>query len=174
VTVTLVVVAALGLTWLRVVQSMSTGVNERPIGQARGVVWDGRVFLTASQLQRYFDAKGISYTQWVRRHPALFGGNRTPVESAATKPATVPVSESTERLTAEPVVTGSSSKSLTATLLTIFLVSSSILLGGSALVPSRHAPSAVQRLYANSDRRTVVFVAATAMLVGLGLSQYMN
>ncbi len=153
---------------------MKTGVDERPIGQPQGIVWDGRVFPTALQLQAYFKARGISYTQWVHRHPALFGGNQAPVVSAATKDARAPDAKSTERRTVAPAGTGSSSKSLAATLLTIFLVSCGIALGGSALVPARHAPGAIQRLYSNPDRRTAAFVAAVAMLLGLGLSQYLS
>jgi hypothetical protein len=54
--------------------------------------------------------------------------------------------------------------------LTIFLVVGGLALGASALIPERIAPGAVQRLYAEPDRRIIALAAALAMLLGYGVS----
>jgi hypothetical protein len=58
--------------------------------------------------------------------------------------------------------------------LTILFLVVGIVLGASAMVPPRYAPVAVQRFYADPDRRIVVLAAATAILLGFGVSFYLT
>lgn len=71
--VTLMLAAALVLVWLRVVSTLTEQIEPRPpIGQPRAIVWNNRVFTADSQLKRYLEAKGASYTRWVSKHPSAF------------------------------------------------------------------------------------------------------
>jgi hypothetical protein len=58
--------------------------------------------------------------------------------------------------------------------LTLLLLVAGLVLGGSAALPPRYAPVAVQRFYAGSDRRMVALAAATAILMGFGVSFYLG
>jgi hypothetical protein len=42
------------------------------------------------------------------------------------------------------------------------------------VLPVRYAPEAVARFYAESDRRLVALAAATAILLGFGVSFYLT
>jgi hypothetical protein len=73
ITVTLVLLAALVLVWAKAISMLTTHIDPKPpIGQPQGVVWQSRVFTTEAQLQRYLNAKGLSYSRWAARHPAAF------------------------------------------------------------------------------------------------------
>jgi len=73
VVMTVVLLGALVLVWARVVSTLTANVEKKPpIGQPRAVVWQNRVFTTEAQLRRYLQAKGLSYSRWVSRHPAAF------------------------------------------------------------------------------------------------------
>ena len=70
---TIVLMGALVLVWAKVVGMLTEKIDPKPpIGQPRGVVWQDRVFTTEGQLHRYLNAKGLSYSRWVSRHPAAF------------------------------------------------------------------------------------------------------
>ena len=70
---TIVLLGALVLVWAKVVSTLTAQVEKKPpIGQPRGVVWQGRVFTTEGQLRRYLNAKDLSYSRWVSLHPAAF------------------------------------------------------------------------------------------------------
>lgn len=69
----IVLLGALVLVWAKVISTLTASIEKKPpIGQPRGVVWQHRVFTTEGQLRRYLDAKGLSYSRWVSRHPAAF------------------------------------------------------------------------------------------------------
>ena len=73
VTLTLVLAAALVLVWARVVSTLTAKIEPKPpIGQPRAVVWQNRVFTTEGQLRHYLQARDLSYSRWVSRHPAAF------------------------------------------------------------------------------------------------------
>ena len=58
--------------------------------------------------------------------------------------------------------------------LTVLLLVAGLMLGGSAVLPVRYAPESVARFYAESDRRLVALAAATAILLGFGVSFYLT
>jgi hypothetical protein len=73
VVMTVVLLGALVLVWARVVSTLTANVEKNPpIGQPRAVVWQNRVFTTEAQIRRYLQAKDLSYSRWVSRHPAAF------------------------------------------------------------------------------------------------------
>jgi hypothetical protein len=70
---TLVLLGALVLVWAKVVSTLTASIEKKPpIGQPRAVVWQNRVFTTEGQLRHYLNAKHVSYSRWVSRHPAAF------------------------------------------------------------------------------------------------------
>jgi hypothetical protein len=40
---------------------------------AKGIVWQGRTFVTRRDFARWLRARGVSYAAWARRHPSLAG-----------------------------------------------------------------------------------------------------
>jgi hypothetical protein len=176
--VTVVLAAGLAIVWVRVVQTLTAPPNPpRAVGEPGGLVWDERVFTTPSQLKAYLNSKGLSYSRWVARHPTAFG---TPAPVSARHPTSTtktvkskPKPTSHHRVAA-PAVTDTRSRPLTSLVLTILLLVGGVILGGSAMLPPRYAPVAVQRLYADPDRRMVALAAATAILFGFGVSFYLT
>lgn len=172
--ITVVLAAGLALVWARVVQTLKEPANApKAVGQPGALVWDGRVFTTPTQLKSYLASKGLSYSRWAARHPTAFGApastvakHRTTTKTKTTKPATHHV--------AVPTVSVTKSRPLTSMVLTILLLIAGLVLGGSALMPPRYAPAAVQHLYADPDRRMVALAAATAILLGFGVSFYLT
>lgn len=70
---TIVLLGALVLVWAKVIGTLTEKIEKKPpIGQPRAVVWQNRVFTTEGQLRHYLNAKGLSYSRWVSRHPAAF------------------------------------------------------------------------------------------------------
>jgi hypothetical protein len=70
---TIVLLGALVLVWAKVISTLTATIEKKPpIGQPRAVVWQNRVFTSEGQLRHYLNAKGLSYTRWVSRHPAAF------------------------------------------------------------------------------------------------------
>jgi hypothetical protein len=73
ITMTLVLLGALVLVWAKAINTLTSHIDPKPpIGQPRAVVWQNRVFTTEAQLRRFLQAKGLSYSRWVSRHPAAF------------------------------------------------------------------------------------------------------
>ena len=71
--VALAVGAALLVVWGRVVKELTAPPQPAaPIGQPQAIVWDRHVFTSDRQLKRFLTAKGLSYTQWVTRHPSAY------------------------------------------------------------------------------------------------------
>jgi hypothetical protein len=69
----LVLMGALVIVWVKVVSTLTSNIEPKPpIGQPQAVVWQNRVFTTDGQLRRFLNAKGLSYSRWVSRHPAAF------------------------------------------------------------------------------------------------------
>jgi hypothetical protein len=218
VVVAFAVIGAVALIWTRVVHTLTTtGEPPQPIGQAKGIVWDGKVFTSTSQFERYLKSRGISYTDWARRHPGLFGSTAATAAPVVTKkhatatkthkaarthapavpkkhttvaktrkatrkhttvkstPVTTPkTSTSSEPRALAPTATATSSASWTSTFLTLLVLMGVVVVGGSALIPARMAPAPIHRLYVNPDRRLAALGAATAMLLGLALSRFLN
>jgi hypothetical protein len=173
---TIVLAAGLAIVWVRVVQTLTAPSNApRAIGQPGGLVWDGRVFTTPSQLKAYLTSRGLSYSRWVARHPTAFGAPApaTKRHPTSTTKRTVKPKPAPHRV-AVPKITDTNSKPLTTTVLTILLLVVGAALGASAVVPPRYAPVAVQRFYADPDRRMVALAAATAILLGFGVSFYLT
>jgi len=75
---------------------------------------------------------------------------------------------------AAPVVGDAKSRPLTSMVLTLLLLAAGLVLGGSAALPPRYAPAALQRFYAAPDRRIVALATATAILMGFGVSFYLS
>lgn len=183
--VTLVIAAAVAMVWVRVVQTLKEPASgPTTVGQPGALVWDGRVFTTAGQLKAYLNAHGLSYKRWAARHPTAFGATAPAAKTHTTshpkthtkttakpKPKPKPV---VHHVAAPTVVSDTKSKSLTSAVLTGLLLMIGLVLGGSALVPPRYWPVAVQEFYAAPDRRMVALAAATAILVGFGVSFFLS
>jgi hypothetical protein len=104
-------------------------------------------------------------------HPTAFGRTAPAVarQTATTKRPSKPKPATPERVAA-PAVTTTESRTFTSRLLTTFLVLGGLVLGVSALLPERLMPFAMQRLYAEPDRRILALATALAMLLGFGVS----
>lgn len=177
--ITVVLAAGLALVWARVVQTLKEPANApKAVGQPGALVWDGRVFTTPTQLKSYLASKGLSYSRWAARHPTAFGAPApTPTKHRTTKTKTAKTSKTSKPAThhvAVPTVSDTTSRPLTSMVVTILLLIVGLVLGGSALMPPRYAPAAVQHLYADPDRRMVALAAATAILLGFGVSFYLT
>jgi hypothetical protein len=174
--VTVVLAAGLAVVWVRVVQTLTAPPNPpRAVGEPGALVWDGRVFTTPSQLKAYLTSRGLSYSRWVARHPTAFGApapvsTRHPTSTKTAKPKPKPV----HHRVAAPSLTNTTSRPLMSLVLTILLLIGGLILGGSAVLPTRYAPIAVQRFYSGPDRRMVALAAATAILLGFGVSFYLT
>lgn len=181
VAVAVVLAAGLAVVWVRVVHTLTAPSNApKAFGQPGALVWDGRVFTSPSQLKAYLGPK--SYARWSTRHPTAFGApapaaRHTTASLTKTKTkAKAKPKPATHRVASPPVVeTTSKSSSLSKIVLMALLLMGGLALGASAVVPARVAPIAVQRLYAEDpDRRMVAFAAATAILLGFGVSFYLS
>jgi hypothetical protein len=168
---TVVVAAGLAVVWVRVVQTLTeSSGGPQTVGQPGALVWDGRVFTTARQLKAYLAARDLSYSRWAARHPTAFGGHAPTVIKHTTKKAAKPATHHV----AAPTVSDTKSRTITTTLLTVLLLLGGVALAGSAVIPPRYAPLAVARFYADPGRRTVALAAAAAVLLGFGVSFYLN
>lgn len=178
--VTLALGAGLAVVWVRVVQTLKeTPAGPGTIGQPGALVWDGRVFTSPAQLKSYLSARGLSYSRWAARHPTAFGGTapaRTTTKKptkTAVKTATTPKPKPVTHVAA-PSLSESSSRPLASIVLTILLLLGGVALGASAALPPRLVPETVRNFYyAQPDRRTVALAAATAILLGFGVSFYL-
>jgi len=171
----IVLAAGLAVVWVRVVQTLTAPSNApRAIGQPGALVWDGRVFTSPTQLKRYLEGRGLSYARWSARHPTAFGAPAPVRRTTSTKTTTTAKPKPHHHRVASPTVSASKSRSLSTLLLTMLLGFGALALGASAVVPPRLAPVAIQRLYADPDRRTAALAAAAAMLLGLAVSFYLT
>jgi hypothetical protein len=179
--VTLVLGAGLAVVWVRVVQTLKeTPTGLGTIGQPGALVWDGRVFTSPAQLKSYLAARGLSYKTWAARHPTAFGGEAparattSKPTKTATKTTTTTASKPKPHAVAVPSVSVSESRPLVSTVLTVLLLLGGVALGASAVLPPRLVPETVRNFYyAQPDRRTVALAAATAILLGFGVSFYL-
>jgi hypothetical protein len=80
----------------------------------------------------------------------------------------------TPHVAAPATVSATKSKPLTSLVLTIMLLVGGLALGASAALPTRYTPVTVQHFYATPDRRMVALAAATAILLGFGVSFYLT
>ena len=177
--VTVVLAAGLAVVWVRVVQTLTAPPNApRAVGEPGALVWDGRVFATprssrhTSRPEGCRTRVGSRATRLRSARPRRTGlddeaPHDTTTKTAKPKPAT-------HHRVAAPAVTDTRSRPLTSLVLTILLLLGGLVLGGSAVLPPRYAPVAVQRLYADPDRRMVALAAATAILLGFGVSFYLT
>jgi hypothetical protein len=176
---TIVLGAGIALVWVRVVQTLTESAKGPPtVGQPGALVWNGRVFTSSAQFKAYLTSKGFSYSRWAARHPTAFGGSaptattrktKATVKTTTTKPAKSKPKPATHHVAA-PTANVTSSRPLAATVLMFLLLIVGLVVGGSVLMPPRYAPVAVQRFYANPDRRMLALAAAAATLLGLGVS----
>ena len=188
--ISVVVAAGLALVWVRVVQTLTEPSGApKTVGQPGALMWDGRVFTSSGQLKAYLSSKGRSYSRWVARHPTAFGAtaptvahhattkkNPKPTKTAA-KPKPKPTTTAkrvTHHVAAPATVSATKSKPLTSMVLTILLLVGGLALGASAALPTRYTPVAVQQFYTTPDRRMVALAAATAILLGFGVSFYLT
>jgi hypothetical protein len=192
--ISVVVAAGLALVWVRVVQTLTAPSSApKAVGQPGALMWDGRVFTSSGQLKAYLSSKGRSYSRWVARHPTAFGATAPTVAHHATtkkkpkptkaaakpkpKPKPKPTTTAkrvTHHVAAPATVSASKSKPLTSMVLTILLLVGGLALGASAALPTRYTPVAVQQFYTTPDRRMVALAAATAILLGFGVSFYLT
>jgi len=185
--ISVVVAAGLALVWVRVVQTLTAPSSApKAVGQPGALMWDGRVFTSSGQLKAYLSSKGRSYSRWVARHPTAFGATaptvahhattkKKPTKTAAKpKPTTTAAKRVTHRVAAPATVSATKSKPLTSMVLTILLLAGGLALGASAALPTRYTPVAVQQFYTTPDRRMVALAAATAILLGFGVSFYLT
>ena len=190
--ISVVVAAGLALVWVRVVQTLTAPSGApKAVGQPGALMWDGRVFTSSGQLKTYLSSKGRSYSRWVARHPTAFGATAPTVAHHATtkkkpkptktaakpkpKPkATTTAKRVTHHVAAPATVSATKSKPLTSMVLTILLLVGGLALGASAALPTRYTPVAVQQFYTTPDRRMVALAAATAILLGFGVSFYLT
>jgi hypothetical protein len=193
--ISVVVAAGLALVWVRVVQTLTAPSGApKAVGQPGALMWDGRVFTSSGQLKAYLSSKGRSYSRWVARHPTAFGATAPTVAHHATtkkkpkptktaakpkpkpkpKPTTTAAKPATHHVAAPATVSASKSKPLTSMVLTILLLVGGLALGASAALPTRYTPVAVQQFYTTPDRRMVALAAATAILLGFGVSFYLT
>ncbi len=91
--------------------------------------------------------------------------------TTAAKPTPTPASP---HVAAPTTVDAAKSKPLTSMVLTILLLAGGLALGASAALPTRYTPAPVQHFYATPDRRMVALAAATAILLGFGVSFYLT
>jgi len=188
--ISVVVAAGLALVWVRVVQTLTEPSGApKTVGQPGALMWDGRVFTSSGQLKAYLSSKGRSYSRWVARHPTAFGATAPTVAHHATtkkkpkptktaaKPKPKPTTTAkrvTHHVAAPATVSATKSKPLTSMVLTILLLVGGLALGASAALPTRYTPVAVQQFYTTPDRRMVALAAATAILLGFGVSFYLT
>jgi hypothetical protein len=189
--ISVVVAAGLALVWVRVVQTLKAPSGApQAIGQPGALIWDGRVFTSSGQLKAYLSSKGQSYSRWLARHPTAFGETAPTVAHHATtkkkpkptktaakpkpKPTTTAAKPVTHHVAAPATVSATKSKPLASMVLTILLLVGGLALGASAALPTRYTPVAVQQFYTTPDRRMVVLAAATAILLGFGVSFYLT
>ena len=188
--ISVVVAAGLALVWVRVVQTLTAPSGApKAVGQPGALMWDGRVFTSSGQLKAYLSSKGRSYSRWVARHPTAFGATAPTVAHHATtkkkpkptktaaKPKPRPTTTAkrvTHHVAAPATVSATKSKPLTSMVLTILLLAGGLALGASAALPTRYTPVAVQQFYTTPDRRMVALAAATAILLGFGVSFYLT
>jgi len=190
--ISVVVAAGLALVWVRVVQTLTAPSGApKAVGQPGALMWDGRVFTSSGQLKAYLSSKGRSYSRWVARHPTAFGATAPTVAHHATtkkkpkptktaakpKPKPKPTTTAkrvTHHVAAPATVSATKSKPLTSMVLTILLLVGGLALGASAALPTRYTPVAVQQFYTTPDRRMVALAAATAILLGFGVSFYLT
>ena len=178
--VTIVLAAGLAVVWVSVVKTLTEPSTGPPtVGQPSALVWDGRVFTSPGQVKAYLNAHGLSYRRWAARHPTAFGAPAPAVikHTTTTKTHTTSKSRPSTAVThrvAAPTGLGTKSRSLTATGLTILLLLVGLGLAASTMLPVRLAPVALQRFYAEPDRRMLAFAAATAILLGFGVSLYLT
>jgi hypothetical protein len=163
--------------WARVVHTLTERIVPRPpIGEPQAVVWDTRVFTTDRQLKAFLDAKGISYAEWVSRHPAAFAllRHELPASAIAGGRGTVPARRKPKATAAKAVrvVSAGTPSSTTAEpqLLTALFVALGLALGASAVLPIAIAPRSLRRLYQTPERRVIALAAAAALLVGASLA----
>jgi hypothetical protein len=196
---TLIVAAGVAMVWVRVVQTLTESSGPpRAVGQPGALVWDGRVFTSPGQLKAYLTSHGQSYSRWLARHPTAFGrtaptvrhhaATKTTPKPKPTKTAAKPKPKPTKtaakptpkpapvtpHVAAPATVSATKSKPLTSLVLTIMLLVGGLALGASAALPTRYTPVTVQHFYATPDRRMVALAAATAILLGFGVSFYLT
>lgn len=171
--VTLVLAAGLAVVWVRVVETLRAPSNApKAVGQPGALVWDGRVFTSPRQMKAYLTARGYSYSRWAAKHPTAFGASPPPAKHTDTK-KTETRKPAVHRVAA-PAVDATKSRSLVSTALTILLLLIGLGLAASTMLPERLAPERLQRFYDEPDRRMFVFAAATAILLGFGVSFYLT
>jgi hypothetical protein len=173
---TIVLAAGLAVVWARVVETLREPAPSEPsvIGQPRALVWDSRVFTSPLQLKRYLEGQGLSYARWSARHPTAFGAPAPVRKTTPTKTTTRPKPKPVHHRVALPSLSASKLRPLATTVLTMLLLLGGLAIGGSALIPRRFAPVAMRRLYADPERRMVALAAATAILLGFGVSFYLS
>ena len=164
------------MVWVRVVQTLTEpSSGPKTVGQPGALVWDGRVFTSPSQLKAYLGPK--AYARWSVRHPTAFGAPAPVTPKPTARPTTTTATSTTEKpkpvshpVASPPAVAEPKSRTLTKLALMVLLVLGGLAIGLSAAVPERVAPLAVQRLYADPDRRMIAFAAAAAILLGFAVS----
>ena len=177
----ILIVALVGV-WARVIQTMTAPPKPKAsFGHVQAVVWDGRVFQTPAQLHAFFQARGISYSRWAAAHPGAFDFDKVQprqkvIQTGRGAPAERP--PSTRLRTDDHVAVSSAgpsqARSMTRTLVVLFMLLSSMAILVSALIPVRLAPEFVRRVYVQPDRRVAALAIGVSVLIGLLVSSYLS
>jgi hypothetical protein len=99
-------IAAVAVTWMRVVQTISEAKPVPAAGQATAIAWGDRVFASRAELAAWLRSRGTSYEAWSKTHQVAAGVvEHRPVKAAA--PA-APVRQPQPAQTTRPAETTSS------------------------------------------------------------------
>ncbi len=81
----LVVVAGLlAVVWLQAVRTLTASTPAQPPARSGfGVVWNGVVYTSPERLRTALRQRGISWTRWVKQHPAAFHPSSRPSPAPA-------------------------------------------------------------------------------------------
>ena len=98
-------------------------------GPTRGIVWDGRTFVSRTDFARWLRSRGSSYAAWARRHPVRAGlkSKRSPQRLAARNVQAKAKAES--RAKAQGRAMGERSSGSNGVILAVALAIAALLLG---------------------------------------------
>lgn len=104
VVMTLVVTAAVGLTWAKVVQTLENAKPAPPRVRPTAIIWGDRVFGSQHELTVWLRSRGAAYRVWSLNHPgaAAVVEHRAP---PAVQPRTLTQTPTTQRAATQPAAT---------------------------------------------------------------------
>jgi hypothetical protein len=155
--------------WLQVARAVKSAKPTPPLAQPTSLVWGNRVFQTETQLKRWVEERGMSYSTWAARHRgavAVIEHRLVTNVAPSQKPAHKQAKAATSPYPQVRRDAARSAGSLIDRILSGAAWTLALLLGAAALAPRRLAARVSAREF-GSERRVVV--AGAALAVGLGL-----